>query len=361
MRNMALRVSPERVRDVRFAEQWRGYRTDEVDDFVDRVAEAFDELEARLEEAAQRTALAERRLQERGPDEELSRTLVLAQRTADAALEEAKAEASRVVGEAEEKARSILHDVEARKAELEHEMEARARTELAEVSERRAALQADVEALQSYVDRHRSRMLEELRTQLRWLEGAEPLEPLDELRGSGPPPSQNAVGGLGGDRPTTGEAGPGDPGPKGGAGQVTKQVTPAVETGWDDAEAEALAGREVRGDGDTALDDTALDDRALDDRALDDLDSVPWGDAAEKVASVTGDDTATAHDSTREADGGTDDGDSDDPFIAELRRAVDDPEPLGPRDEPGQWVEHGDIYDRHREGPMRSRRRRRKP
>ncbi|HVL02988.1 MAG TPA: DivIVA domain-containing protein, partial [Acidimicrobiales bacterium] len=175
---MALRVSPERVRDVRFAEQWRGYRTDEVDEFVDQVADAFDQLEARLEDAAQRTARAERRLEERKPDEDLGRTLVLAQRTADAALAEAQAEAARLVDEAEQRARAILDELEERKARLETEIEARIQAELVEMNERRAALETDVERLSSYVEHHRSRLVEELRTSLGWLEREGALEPL---------------------------------------------------------------------------------------------------------------------------------------------------------------------------------------
>ncbi|MDP9454182.1 MAG: DivIVA domain-containing protein, partial [Actinomycetota bacterium] len=167
---MALGVSPERVREVRFAEQWRGYRTDEVDEFVEQVAEAFDQLEARVRECSARAAEAERRLLERGPDEDLSRTLVLAQRTADAARREAQAEADALVGAARERARAMVEEAEARRARLDQEIEARMASGLHELAQRRAGLEADVAALRAYVDQHRRRLAAELQEQLAWLE-----------------------------------------------------------------------------------------------------------------------------------------------------------------------------------------------
>ena len=321
---MALRVSPERVRDVRFAEQWRGYRTDEVDEFVDQVADAFDQLEARLEDAAQRTARAERRLEERRPDEDLGRTLVLAQRTADAALAEAQAEASRLVSEAEQRARSILEDLEERKAGLEAEIEARIQAELREMNERRAALEADVERLSSYVEHHRSRLVEELRTSLGWLEREGALEPL-----AVPAPRSPAVA------PTTG---PED--------QWNADPSPPDDSALADGPASGSTDHSLQGDD---RQEGHAGDLRKNDAVLDDGDRIQWGgpgaeeDVDEDVEDLAGDHS------------------NDDPFIAELRRAVDDPEPLGPRDELGEWVEDADIYDRHRGVPIRSRRRRRRP
>ena len=329
---MALRVSPERVRDVRFAEQWRGYRTDEVDEFVDQVADAFDQLEARLEDAAQRTARAERRLEERGPDEDLGRTLVLAQRTADAALAEAQAEAARLVDEAEQRARAILDELEERKARLETEIEARIQAELVEMNARRAALEADVERLSSYVEHHRSRLVEELRTHLGWLEREGALEPLAVPAARSPAAA-----------PTTGpedhqDADPSPPddsasvdGPAGGPTDHSRQ-------GGDRPEDQA---------GDVGKDQAVFDDG----------DVIQWGGpGAEQEVDEDVDDDVDV-----DVDVVAGDASNDDPFIAELRRAVDDPEPLGPRDEPGEWIEDADIYDRRRGEPIRARRRRRRP
>jgi DivIVA domain-containing protein len=333
-------VSPERVRDVRFAEQWRGYRTDEVDEFVEQVAEAFDQLEGRLEEAAQRTALAERRLDERGPDEDLRRTLVLAQRTADAALEEAKAEAARIVADAEERVRSILANLEERKARIEGEIEARISVELGQLGDRRAELEADVEHLAAYVEDHRRRLAQELRAHLGWLEKAGPLEPLPaaferpELPEGRPTlrsdAAEEAVGG-----PADGDA----------LDSAEHDSAEHDSAEHDSAERDSPEHGTVEHDDPTSVAaDVSYQD---DDTMLDDLDVIPWGDASADEDTTAGV-PAVEHDDS-----------DDDPFITELRRAVDDPEPLGPRDEAAEWKEDVDLYRRPKEGPMRSRRRRR--
>ncbi len=148
---MALKVSPQRLREVRFGEQWRGYRTDEVDEFVERVAEAFDALDEQVRQAIDRAARAELALQERGPEDHVSRTLVLAQRTADAAVQEAEAEAARLVDEARRRAHELVSEAERRVACQQAEMEARAAAELHDLVERRRALESDVTLLAGYV------------------------------------------------------------------------------------------------------------------------------------------------------------------------------------------------------------------
>lgn len=323
---MALRVSPERVRDVRFAEQWRGYRTEEVDEFVEQVAEAFEQLERRLEEAAQRTSLAERRLDERGSDDDLRRTLVLAQRTADAALEEAKVQAAQMLADAEQSARSVLHAVEVRREKLEAEIEARISLELGQLHDRRAVLEADVERLSAYVENQRERLAEELRGHLEWLERAGPLQPLPSSLSA--PFSAFEAYGQGPD--------------------------PLLEPDGEAALAETGVDAVDLAEEPPAVDDEVHDDDANDagqpdnDTLLDDLEAIPWGDAS----------AGGGHDAGVVPDVRRTDAD-DDPFIAELRRAVDDPEPLGPRDESAEWSDDVDLYERHKAGPLRSRRRRR--
>ena len=100
-------LSPKLLTDVQFREQWRGYNPDEVDEFLERVAAGVDELQTRLTEAMERASNAEHRLLERSDEDEIRRTLVLAQRTAVASMEEARVEADRLVSETEARASSI--------------------------------------------------------------------------------------------------------------------------------------------------------------------------------------------------------------------------------------------------------------
>ncbi len=103
------------LHDVEFREAKRGgYNTQDVDEFLERLAVAVDRQDAQLREARQRVAAAEsahrggrapgrgRRAAagggQREADETLKRTLVLAQRTADAAIREAEERAARHAG-----------------------------------------------------------------------------------------------------------------------------------------------------------------------------------------------------------------------------------------------------------------------
>jgi DivIVA domain-containing protein len=107
-------LTPQSLHSVEFREARRGgYNTRDVDDFIERVAAGAGHLNERLREAQMRAEAAEARLVEHQreieelrrrsaapevseTDETLRRTLVLAQRTADATIKEAKDEANRV-------------------------------------------------------------------------------------------------------------------------------------------------------------------------------------------------------------------------------------------------------------------------
>lgn len=134
-------LTPRLLTEVEFAEQWRGYSKNEVDDFLERVAAALGELQARLHEAGERATRAERQLLDRGDEEEIRRTLVLAQRAAASAVQEAQAEAARLREEAHQRASDELGALEQRKAALEAELEALA----VRVDEQRAAIRAELE------------------------------------------------------------------------------------------------------------------------------------------------------------------------------------------------------------------------
>ena len=110
-------VTPQVINEVEFHQKMRGYDPDEVDDFLERVAVAVEQLQDRIRQLEQRAVAAERRAAEtasRAKDapppvaaskpaneaeetEAIRRTLVLAQRTADAAVKEAEDEAKRTL------------------------------------------------------------------------------------------------------------------------------------------------------------------------------------------------------------------------------------------------------------------------
>jgi DivIVA domain-containing protein len=175
------------LHDVEFREAKKGYNTQDVDEFLERLAVAVDRQEALLREARQRVSQAEGRIAEaerraeeaerRGggggggseADETLKRTLVLAQRTADAAIREAEEQAARMLAAAEDEAQRLVADAheasaqvyadaedEARRAQ--HEARSRVLAELNELEAGRELLRSDVELLEHHIGEQRERL-----------------------------------------------------------------------------------------------------------------------------------------------------------------------------------------------------------
>ena len=181
-------VTPQVINEVEFHQKMRGYDPDEVDDFLERVALAVEELQERVRQAEQRVVAAERRrpeVVERTPatppaapaapsskadeTEAIRRTLVLAQRTADAAIKEAEDEAKRTLttaqekvqrlyAEAQEHARKIVVDAESGARKTADETRKRLVKEIIALEETRDALRADQGILERHLDEQRLRL-----------------------------------------------------------------------------------------------------------------------------------------------------------------------------------------------------------
>jgi cell division initiation protein len=108
-------VSPKTLREVEFREKMRGYHPEDVDHFLEQVASGVEVLQDRLRQAVDRAQRAEAAAAEAGGnDEALRKTLVLAQRTADLAVQEAREQAARILAGAEQQAQAMLVDAEER-------------------------------------------------------------------------------------------------------------------------------------------------------------------------------------------------------------------------------------------------------
>jgi cell division initiation protein len=179
-------VTPQVINEVEFHQKMRGYDPDEVDDFLERVASAVGQLTERLHEAEARAATADRRAfelerkasevderptaKESDDTETITRTLLLAQKTADAAVKEANDEAQRTLTEAQHKADAMLSEAEEKSHRLVSDAEIEARKTSEETRQRMAdeilALEESREALKSdhgVIERH----LDEQRLRLR--------------------------------------------------------------------------------------------------------------------------------------------------------------------------------------------------
>ena len=191
--------------DIEFNERFRGYDVEEVDAYVDRVAKAAALVQGRIAELQERVAAAEaqpRTVVAASPappaeldDARLSRVLVLAQRTADAAIEEAKAEAeamridasadaermrreaddhaSLVLAEAETDRRRMITEAEEAAAGAVAAERARVAAEVAELEQHRAVLSDDIAILEQHLAESRLTVAASLSTLSDLLEAPE--------------------------------------------------------------------------------------------------------------------------------------------------------------------------------------------
>jgi DivIVA domain-containing protein len=185
--------TPHLLTDVRFSVSRKGYDPDEVDNFLERVSAAVAQLQDKLRQATAATEAAEARateavrnesrlqarvaeLEKAGPApavraapiratdpqaeaEQAASLLVMAQRTADATLNEARTNAGEMVSEAEQEAARILGSARSQADEAIRDLET-ARRELAAdtsaldsfLTEQRAVIGAGISRIQAVLD-----------------------------------------------------------------------------------------------------------------------------------------------------------------------------------------------------------------
>jgi DivIVA domain-containing protein len=306
-------VSPKTLREVEFREKMRGYHPEDVDQFLERVAAGIEVLQDRLRQAIERAQRAEQAATEAGGnDDALRRTLVLAQRTADLAVQEAREQAARIVASAEQQAQSMVGDAEQRVHVMVAEAESRAQSVLSD-SEHRAQTMVS-EAEQEARRGHEDTMVE-VRADLAKLEVTRQRLQMDvdamtrwvaEHRGQLRAALEDAL--------TRVEQIDVTPPPAAGVPYPIEAPAPGVATGG----------------AESAWAPPAVAPAAP-------ASAAPTTPA---VASRSGDDTGGWQ--PAEPQGvATDEAGEADPYFAELRRAISDHDPLGPREEDSQSATGG--------------------
>jgi cell division initiation protein len=189
-------LTPQLLHDIEFREAKRGgYNTQDVDEFLERLAVGLERQDAAVQEARQRIEAAEARAAEAerraalaeqtssetsASDETLKRTLVLAQRTADAAIREAEEQAAHTLASAQAEADRLLTDAHQASALAQAEAETEARQaheqarvrvlgEMRDLEKARERLREDVEILERHLNGQRERVriaVEELQRML---------------------------------------------------------------------------------------------------------------------------------------------------------------------------------------------------
>lgn len=302
----AMDVTPQLLHDVEFREAKRGgYNTQDVDEFLERLAVGIERQDAQLREARQRAEAADARLGElerraveaerragetSDADETLKRTLVLAQRTADAAIREAEEQAAATLSSANEQASRLLTEAQEASARARAEAEAEARqaneeararvlADMHELESARDQVRHDVDALEGHLAEQRDRMRMAVRELQRLLDDPAALQEV-----AMPVVSEGMA-------PVVEQQPPAlavEPEPVPVAEEHPSEWTPD-EQAWDDGHGDAVPEPEQ-------------------------LDDGPSTEAVDVLA---------------ERDAG------DDAYLAELRKAMTDESPLGPRDDTG--------------------------
>jgi DivIVA domain-containing protein len=108
-----------------------------------------------------------------GPDGEQQalRVLMMAQRTADDHVSDARREADKVLGEARSKAEEVTRDARAKAEALERDARQRHQEAISGLDAKRTALQQHIDTLKQFEREYRTRLKAYLESQLRDLEG----------------------------------------------------------------------------------------------------------------------------------------------------------------------------------------------
>jgi len=152
-------VTPQELRGSEIKEAWRGYHRDEVDELLERAAVTIENLTQQLTTAGSRPAPAESAPQVSRDDAEmLQRTLLLAQRAADDAVNEAQAQAKQLIEESEARAQTLVGEAEATARRIAESERRRLEAEIQDLAGRREQLQSDADALEAYATAYRERV-----------------------------------------------------------------------------------------------------------------------------------------------------------------------------------------------------------
>jgi cell division initiation protein len=164
-------VSPKTLREVEFREKLKGYHQDDVDDFLERVAAGIEILQERLRQATERAVRAEQKAGETTEvDDTMRRTLVLAQRTADMAVEEARQQAQTMVAQAQAHGQQLVAAAQEQAQRTAQEAQSDLWAEISRLEVARDQLRSDIASLDQYLSAERYRLHQALLEMVRSLD-----------------------------------------------------------------------------------------------------------------------------------------------------------------------------------------------
>lgn len=142
-------LTPLDIHNKEFKRGFRGYDEDEVNEFLDLVIKEFEILIREKKEVEEKIAQSSERLNHfTNIEESLSKTIIVAQETADEVKSNAKKEAQLIVKEAEKNADRIINEALAKSRNISLEVEELKKQASVYRARFRTLLEAQLEMLQ---------------------------------------------------------------------------------------------------------------------------------------------------------------------------------------------------------------------
>lgn len=171
-------LTPREIQEKQFHDVFRGYNHEEVDVFLDEVAEAFERTYRENQSFHHRLRDLEEQLKTaRATEDMLKRTLITAQKTAEEAVDEARSRAQGLVVEAEKKSTEIVAAAEERAKEI-----------IDEAKRKQSDLETKLEGLRRFEQEYRTRLNAFIESQLQVLSEGPVAPPVAEQPAPKAPP-----------------------------------------------------------------------------------------------------------------------------------------------------------------------------
>ena len=206
-------LGPHDIHEKQFHDAWRGYSQEEVDDFLDRVADVLEQTQRANESLTERVRELEGQLASASEGEQmLKKTLVTAQQHAEEAMAAARAHADKILAEATERGRSVTEDARTKASAIESDARKRTQDAVRAGEQRKRDLETSIEKLRTLEAETKQKLKSFLDSQQRMLNSLSDRRP--STGGSTrpqPTPSQRQSRGTG---ETTSEAPPWEQAPE---------------------------------------------------------------------------------------------------------------------------------------------------
>jgi cell division septum initiation protein DivIVA len=163
-------MTARELRESDIRDSFRGYHRDDVDDLLERAAVTIEHLEhqVRTLRDLRPTAAtsppdapaepAHTRSAPHPDDDLIAKTLILAQKTADETVAEARTRAEQLLHDSEARADAMVQEADATARRIAENEQRRAEAEISRLDATRTALSADVDALETFANEYRDRI-----------------------------------------------------------------------------------------------------------------------------------------------------------------------------------------------------------